>query len=293
MLSVCIPTYNYSAETLVTELIGQIAGKEVELLLYDDGSPRELNSHLKKLPHVSYRYLSSNIGRAAIRNLMAREATYDWLLFLDVDSWPNSALVDTYCLALDIHDLTDGHLVVNGGRTYSPKPPTDKSLLLHWHYGTKRESKPPKERQKHPNLSFHSNNFLVHKSILERLPFSEGLSNYGHEDTLWAHKLSRDGIIVHHIDNPVVHLGLEHTAVFLDKQWKSVANLFAIRGQYPSIRTRLTDFVDRYSFLTKVIGLVPEKALRFVTTNQFLSRSLWPLDLLKIKWWSELARKGI
>lgn len=89
MLSVLIPIYNYDCRRLINSLSAQAENLDVEyeILAFDDGSSLflEENREVKNLPHVVYRELGKNIGRSAIRNLLADEARYPYLVFMDCD----------------------------------------------------------------------------------------------------------------------------------------------------------------------------------------------------------------
>ena len=62
---------------------------EYEILVADDGSTDERtvegNRIINTLPHCRYIERKENVGRAAIRNFLAREAKYTWLLLVDSD----------------------------------------------------------------------------------------------------------------------------------------------------------------------------------------------------------------
>lgn len=276
MLSICIPVYNYDARPLVRELSRQVASvtEEIEILLYDDGSSdatRLLNAELRDLSRVRYVEAPHNIGRSAIRNLMASDASGDRLVMLDVDCWPNDAFIATYL------DHADGPVVV-GGTRYADEPPSDPRLFLHWHYGRRRESKAPARRN---SPTFQSSNFMVRRSIMLAHPFPE-VHGYGHEDTLWGQLLVPANISVRYVDNAVTHLGLEPDTEFLSKQREAIESLRKLRKAHPTLRTRLTTFVDRYPKFTALLAYLPEERLRkYVLENG----SLRALDLLKLKWW--------
>lgn len=228
MLSICIPVFNFEVGSLVTDLLAQAKAlhDDFEILLWDDGSTgsyRNKNQGLQELDsRIRYHELAENVGRSKIRNQLAAAAEYEWLLFLDCDA----ALVDDSFLAR--YQVTfDKHphpAVVCGGRIY-PAQPTDPALQLHWKYGTHKESQPAIHRLKSPNASFMTNNFLVSKSIFERIQFNEALRGYGHEDTLFGWDLKSNQIQIDHIENPVCHIGLVSTAVFLAKTEEGVDNL--------------------------------------------------------------------
>lgn len=58
-----------------------------------------------------------------------------------------------------------------------------------------------------------------------QLPFDESIVTYGFEDTLWANQLSKHNIKMLHIDNPIIHQGLEKNSVFLSKTKWAIENL--------------------------------------------------------------------
>ena len=92
MLSILIPTYNYNAFSLVNEIQKQAkeAGIEFEIICMDDGSKLFLpeNLEINSLENCSFEILKNNVGRSAIRNLLAKKASFDNLLFLDSDTIP-------------------------------------------------------------------------------------------------------------------------------------------------------------------------------------------------------------
>ena len=142
MLSILIPTYNYNVYGLVQQLQGQSLQAEIafEIIVMDDASPKAefiaLNDKINTLPHCRYELLTNNIGRSAIRNLLAKNAKYNWLLFLDADTLP----VDESLLANYLPFLNDEEKVVYGGIRYQPeRPPQD--MILRWVYGNEREAK--------------------------------------------------------------------------------------------------------------------------------------------------------
>ncbi len=280
MLSVCIPVFNYDARPLVKELLLQARRleRDVELLVYDDGSDpkfQKLNREIGDDAAVRYREMSRNLGRGPIRNLMAREASGDYLIMLDVDSWPNSPYLSNY-----VARASAPAAVVAGGTTYAAVRPENPDLFLHWNYGRRREAFNPARRR---HRFFQSNNFLVKKEIMVAHPFP-AVDGYGHEDTLWGQLLVPAKVTIQYIDNPVVHLGLETNQVFLAKQKAAVENLRLLRKHHPTLRTRLTTFADRYPKLSSLTEYMPESRLRKYVLE---SGNLKALDLLKLKWWNQ------
>jgi glycosyltransferase involved in cell wall biosynthesis len=226
MLSILIPVYNYDVRAFVTELHRQstAAGINFEIRCYDDGSSgnyKEINRELEQMRGVEYREIPSNLGRSAIRNLLARDAAFEYLLFLDCDSYPeNDDFIARYAAA-----LTPG-AIVYGGRTYDPMMPQDKRRMLRWKYGSAREVFPVAVRKLKPYHSFQTNNFVVPRSVFRAIGLNEGLKGYGHEDTQFGQQLMARQVPILHIDNPLRHLGLETTEEFLLKTDEGVKNLY-------------------------------------------------------------------
>ena len=112
MISICIPIYNFNVVELVKKLIHQSNQLKIvyEVLCIDDGSEniwKEQNQSLNKLENVNYYELKNNLGRSKIRNMMAKEAKHDFLLFLDCDS---ALISDTFIsnyVYLSIHMNVD------------------------------------------------------------------------------------------------------------------------------------------------------------------------------------------
>ena len=224
MLSILIPTYNYDTVPLVTALQQQVirTGMVYEILCFDDASTLFLkeNETLKTLPNVKYVLLEENIGRSKIRNLLAEEAQYSWLLFLDADVLPKSeSFVSNY-----LPYLNDEIKIVNGGVEYGTTKPI-KEKTLRWVYGHNREALPCETREKKPYLSLLTLNFLTHKSVFKNVSFNETIPNLRHEDTLFSYNLMQNKIPIQQIDNPIYHLGLDPFPKAIQKEKESVTAL--------------------------------------------------------------------
>ena len=187
MLSVLIPIYNYDCRRLINSLSAQAENLDVEyeILAFDDGSSLflEENREVKNLPHVVYRELGKNIGRSAIRNLLADEAHYPYLVFMDCDM---QVVSDSYLK--NYLDHIGEAPVICGGRSFCRKEDILNINFLHWIYGTFREPKPGDDSGR----MFLSNNFLIEKIVFEKVRFNEKIRNYGHEDTLFGVELYKN-----------------------------------------------------------------------------------------------------
>ncbi len=224
MLSILIPTYNYNVCPLVFELQRQCLESKIafEIIVIDDGSStfHSENEKINFLQYCRYELLDSNIGRSKIRNLLARKANYDWMLFLDADVFPKN---DNFILEY-IRHINNEEKIVNGGLLYQENKP-EKSKLLRWVYGKNREALPYKTRTKNPYLSCLTLNFLIQKSVFEKVSFDETIPNLRHEDTLFSYNLMQKNIKIEHIDNPIYHYGLDVFENAIKKEHESIIAL--------------------------------------------------------------------
>jgi len=245
MLSICIPIYNFDVRLLVKQLSEQILvlSEKCELILIDDASEmtyKEINE--ESCQQFKYFKLKTNIGRARIRNLFLKYATFENLLFLDCDSLVvKKDFIEKYIYQIENTDSQ----VICGGREYPINPPKDKNKHLRWLYGVKRESQPVHVRQAAPNHSFMTNNFVVKKSILETIRFDERLKDYGHEDTLFGYELMLNKIEIQHIHNPIENGDIETNEIFLQKTEEGIKNLVNIL----KFKNSQPEFIEMVSLL--------------------------------------------
>jgi hypothetical protein len=293
-LSVLIPVFNRDVTPLVRALLEQAPawGGLVEIRCLDDGSTeaiRAQNRPLANMAAVQYDELPHNIGRAAIRNKLATQAQYEWLLLLDNDSLlPDSQFLARYAAA-----LTQAPVVV-GGTAYESTPPSSPGLLLRWLYGRHREARPAAVRQHAPHGQLTLNNLLIKADVFRQLGLDESLTRYGHEDTKFGWLLRRAGLPVLHLDNPVLHDGLEPAAIFLQKNHDAVRNLVQLyRAEGLGTDTKLLSAALRLQRwgLGEAVCAAFRLRQQQVHRNLLSARpSLRQLDALKLYWLlSELA----
>jgi GT2 family glycosyltransferase len=239
MLSILIPVYNFNIVELAREIHRQAvcSGIAFEILFADDGSClscKEENRFVDEWKDVRYEELATNIGRARIRNKLAGMARFPWLLFLDCDS-----LIVRPDYIVSYLARCEKEAVICGGRTYADRKPEDPERYLRWHYGRTREQKSAVDRNRRPWNSFMTNNFAIARSVFDRVTFDESITQYGHEDTFFGFELQRKGIPVIHIDNPLVHTGLETNAEFLKKTQEGITNLTMLMHQKTAYRKEM------------------------------------------------------
>lgn len=237
-ISILIPVNDFDIVALVHSMKDGIAKVQefCEILIGDDGSSEEYKKKYNSLAGDKVRIISSekNIGRASIRNRLILEARGDFLLFIDADAMIIGTAENYLLKWLDY--LSSGR-VIYGGILYQESPPGDPDKFLRWKYGREKEQRKASERKKHPYASFSTFNVLIDKSIFSKFRFYEELKQYGHEDTLFSYQLKKAGIAVLHIDNGLVHEGLETNKEFLSKTKSGMENLSRLYDNVTDKRT--------------------------------------------------------
>lgn len=260
------------------------SGLDFEMLVYEDASPTIFYQHNKQIaelgPEIKYRRLGSNLGRASIRNLLAEEARYQNLLFIDSDSGFPDTFVSNYLPFLD-RELGG---IIAGGRIYPDKEELEAVCWLHKKYGDEREQLNLKAVSEARYHGFQTNNFMVSKALMKSHPFDESHTGYGHEDTLWGWQLKAMDVFIVRIDNPVVHLQLMPASVFLDKQLEAIANLKKLEIEHTDLPTRLSAFSRQWSWLKPALKPILKMFLPMAKRRLLRKEpgSLYWLDLLKL-----------
>ncbi len=296
MISILIPTYNYNVFSLAENLQKQCENADVayEILVLDDASTDknslEENSKINSLKQCSFQILDKNIGRSKIRNLLAEKAKYDWLLFLDADTFPsNPEFIAKYLTA-----FSEESSVVFGGIEY-PKN-NSKNFSLRYKYGTERESLSLSDRLKNPYRSFITMGFAIKKEVFHEIKFNEKLAGYGYEDSVFGYELQKNKIPLLHIDNPVVHLNLETNEEFIKKSQLALQNLLNFHN-HDSIDSETVKILKTYLKLKKWNLLFAARGFFTVFKNPALKNltspkpSLFLFDLYRLGYLSSLKTK--
>lgn len=294
MLSILIPTYNFNCSKLCIDLHKQALdlGIDFEILVYDDFSTKkfEENKALASLSNVVYKELNRNYGRAAIRNLMAQDSKFNYLLFLDCDG--EIASKNYLNLYLKFKDEAD---IICGGRIYPQREKVKCCYRLHWIYGNKRESLCNKSNAK----SFMTNNFLINKDAFNSTKFDESMVGYGHEDTIFGIELKNKGYKFKIIKNPIIHIGLYDANDFIRNTHNSIDNLVKVIDY----KYKIEDFFDiklvkTYFFINK-LGLRPFCGFCYKSFNKAMEKNLkskYPnlflLDIYKLGYYSYTVQKN-
>lgn len=283
MLSILIPTKDYDCHQLIEELQrqGEALGVPYEIIVGEDGTSAhnlQKNITAEEL-HCCRRIISKeNIGRANIRNRLAIEAKHPYLLFIDSD-----AIVEKKdFLALYIAALRN-HEVVCGGLYHSAEL-HDPNCSLRFRYERKADTKrDAATRSLKPYDNFTTFNFAISRELFLSIFFKKEIKQYGYEDALFGKELERRGVPVAHIENRLLHNGLESNTIFLEKTMQALGTLASIE---PLIGT--TPLLSATSKLRKwhVAGLflLLWRALRRPITRNLLGKrpSLFLFNLHKL-----------
>ena len=241
-LSIAIPTRNDDCSQTVSKLLEQARREtslDFEILIADDASDnaeviRQLNI-IGNQEGCRLIRLKENVGRAAVRNMLAREAKYDKVLFIDAGVDINNQ----DCLKTYILHANDADIVCGGWKTEVGAETAKANLRAKYELDCEKNHT-PLQRNKHPYRSFRTVNFLVHKDILLNNPFPADMTGYGYEDVVFGKQAEKAGCTVLHIDNPVVYKSYEDNEAFVSKTIQSVNTLYIYReriGQYSKLHS--------------------------------------------------------
>jgi glycosyltransferase involved in cell wall biosynthesis len=291
MISILIPTYNSKVDQLVTVLHKQAEQLSIafEILVYDDGSTKRfsVNAAINQLAHVTYKYFDSNMGRSAIRQQLAQDAVAEYLLFLDADVLPVTPdFLNNYAQL-----ISNKVEVICGGIAYKEEA-APQEMLRHT-YGTKREARDAKTRQKDPFIIVTAN-VCMGKALF--LNINTELENRYGEDLLLSQQLKKNGETVQHIDNPVWHLGLESSQEYLLKSEEALSNMVHWEKE-GRLEPNFTSLQQGYLKLRKM-GLVPLFRLvmrlmipLFIKSNLTSKKpSILLFDLYRLHYYAELKK---
>lgn len=268
MISIVIPTYNVACVELVTKLARQaslIDGLAWEIVVADDASSNEeivsTNRNIDKIPHCRFIRRNKNMGRARIRNFLAREAQGEWLLYIDGDG---QVIVPDY-LAHFVK-VSKTAEACYGGYRMMPGPEGN----LRWLYEqASAKGHTVEKREANPFKSFNISNLLIKRDLMLSNPLDERFVNYGYEDVMLGKQLQRANIKVKHIHAPIGFFDYEDNAHFVSKTEEGLQTLF--------------QFKDELNGYSKLLHAVAH-------TNPVLKRVfLWFFHILKNKWRKNLT----
>ncbi|MGJ8685267.1 MAG: glycosyltransferase family 2 protein [Nonlabens sp.] len=290
MISICVPVYNYDCTPLLDQLVDQVSRLSIayEIIVFNDASQQRFKPYDSSM--VQTINSEKNIGRSAAREQLAKHATYENLIFLDADvRLPDNNFLNRY-----IDCISRNYDIVYGGVSYSNSPP-ESAYLLRWLYGKKRESRSVEKRKEDRVQNLISMGFMIKKELFLKISSLINGNFYGH-DIVFSYHINSLKYKITHIDNPVIHLGLETAIAYL---YKSIE---AINTTYQSEKSGLisNDFrpVQRAYLKIKKTGAlklflkVIEKRRTALDKNLVSSKAkLIYLDFIKLYHYSQLKQK--
>ena len=243
-LSILIPTFNDECVLLVSELQQQAEAARItyEILVADDGSTQkdiiQANRAINSMPHCQYLEQPQNMGRAAIRNYLTKQAQYPWLLFIDSDmTVRHQDYLQQYIQTSENAELVYGGVSIGEGPANCLRAIYEKAMA-HEHT--------LERRRKQPYQDFHTANFLISKQLMIQHPFDERFRYYGYEDVLLGKELQEAGIHILHIDNPLSFERYETNDSFVSKTEEGLRTLMTFHEE-----------LDDYSRLLQTIRQYP------------------------------------
>ena len=288
-LSILIPTFNDECTTLVRGLLDQcnsvFGGKSAvgdspfEIIVADDGSTDKsvtaANSAIAILPHCRYIPRERNSGRAAIRNFLAREASYSNLLFIDSDmtiirnDFINKYMASAY-----------GTDVIYGGYDV-PRQEAFADNLRYRYERSCRHDHTAEKRRLAPYSDFHTSNFMIPRTVMLAHPLDEQFRHYGYEDVAFGEELKAAGVAISHIDNPMGFCRFESNAGFISKTEEGLRTLaeFRMRLESYSRLLAVVSKLDRWH-ITPLVSIILKSLLP--TIRRQLSGSNPSLSLFKL-----------
>lgn len=286
-LSILIPTFNDPCSTLVGNLQQQAEelGISYEILVADDGSTQhnvlEENRSINALPHCQLIERRVNAGRAAIRNFLAQQARYAWLLFIDSDMVVcRNDYLRKYA-SCEETPIVDGGVVIGTCIPGNLRSMYEKAAESEHTY---------EERQQSPYRDFHTANFMIQRALMIEHPFDERFRNYGYEDVLFGKAMEQGGVPILHIDNPMSFEIFEENEHFVSKTEEGLRTLYQFRHElkgYSRLLDRVQDLPRTpIRWWHQLFGAIERKHL----TGRH--PSLWVFNMYKIGYFLSLSGRN-
>ncbi len=237
-LSILIPTYNDACLNLVQALQQQARqlDTEYEIIVADDGSTdetvRQTNRAINLLDHCRMIEREENYGRAVIRNFLAQQAQYEWLVFIDSDMVVvNDHFLKNYALTEESDIVIDGGVCIGN---------VSRDNLRSLYEQAAEQQHTAERRQRTPYQHLHTANLMIRKDILLLYPFDERFRHYGYEDVLLGKRLQEAAIPIKHINNPLSFEIFETNEHFVSKTEEGLRTLHQFQTELQGFSNLLT-----------------------------------------------------
>lgn len=252
MFSILIPTYNFDCLSLIQELeeqceaLRRVDGDfDFEIIVTDDCSTRkDLVNALQELTEqlgerVKLIALTQNVGRAEVRNRLLREARGTWVLLMDSDARVvRKDFLQTYW------EQRHKAEVIIGGILHPSEVMPGRELRIVYEQSFEKE-RSVDWRQHHPYARFSVFNLMARKQVITQFCFDIRCEEYGYEDFFLGVALEAAGVNVCHIDNPLLHTGIDTSEDFLCKAETAVRTLSRL-PQHLRSKTGLEKHASRF-----------------------------------------------
>lgn len=291
MISILISTYNYDCYRLVCDLRGQCeaCGIDYEIIVGDDCSRDKLSQiacmKVNEFPRCRYSPSAENLGLAATRNRLAEESRGDYLLFLDSDArvctddfirvyLDNCSKADVIVGGIRTPDMRRDELVSRCETADLGKPHSMFVVNRTLRYKYEKNADLRRDaatRNAAPYQSLSCFNIMIRRDVFFDVRFDEQCRQYGYEDVIFGGELEQRGISILHIDNPLLHMGIDTNEQFLKKTETAIRTLVDIEPD-TYVRSRLRQWSCRLATAhVKGITTVLVKCLKPMLRRNLLS----------------------
>lgn len=297
MFSLLIPTYNFDCTQLVTNLAQQCAALkerdsnfDFEIIVGDDGSTdertKEVNRRINHLPGCTFWESPHNLGRSRLRNALIEQSRFPYLLLMDAD-----AAVCTPDFVARYWEMRQAADVVNGSLRNLDSPcPRGCELRYCYEQAAERQRTQADHFRDNPFLHFTAFNVLINRQRLGALRFDPRCREYGYEDALLGLVMKEQGLTLVHIDNPLIHTGLDTSREFLMKTEAAMRTLTRLTGTMQEANgvARLYDRLAKWRLAGVLRGVF--RLVRPLLRRNLLGRrpNLFLFQLYKLGYYASL-----
>lgn len=243
-ITVLVPCYKDDPRPLLRALGGCADAVHAHVIVFDDGSgdcvlSSDTKRTLEAYPGPATLVTSfENVGRAQARNRLLSYAQTSWVLLLDADMLPDDHLFIARYLDALAHMRTPS--LVAGGFSLKRVKALPRQTL-HALQSAASECLPAETRAAEPGRYVFTSNILVHRDILDQVPFDPGFTGWGWEDVDWGLRVA-ESFNVQHIENTATHLGLDTDRDLIRKYETSGANFARMAASHPEAASTMPLF---------------------------------------------------
>jgi hypothetical protein len=189
LVSVIIPVHN--GERFVADAVNSVLAQRytsLEIIIIDDGSTDGTEAAVRRLPCDVHYFKQENLGPAAARNRGIRDASGDFVAFLDVDDlWPDHALGV-------LMDELLRHPEIDVARGYSQVMEYDTATGTYEYRGNPKESFP-----------YSIACAVYRKRVFDRIGLFDKNLLYG-EDTDWYNRAHEQQVPMRRVEAVTLHV---------------------------------------------------------------------------------------